>query len=130
MDKAKNPILLLGATNVPWMVDEAFLRPGRFDISLYVGLPDLAARRQMVLMSLQKGEVPYEDRIVDFIAEKTDGYSGADVKGIIDRMRQTAFTRRLPGYTCDVAEEVVAGSRPSVNGSLIRQIREWEESRR
>jgi transitional endoplasmic reticulum ATPase len=130
IDKTKNPILLLGATNVPWMVDEAFLRPGRFDISVYVGLPDLAARRQMVLMALQKGEVPYEERLVDFLAEKTEGYSGADVKGVIDRMRQTAFTRRLPGYTCDVAEEVVAGSGPSVNGSLIRQIREWEESRR
>jgi SpoVK/Ycf46/Vps4 family AAA+-type ATPase len=129
IDKTKNPILLLGATNVPWMVDEAFLRPGRFDISVYVGLPDLAARRQMVLMSLQKGEVPYEERLVDFIAEKTYGYSGADVKGVIDRMRHTAFTRRLPSYTCDVAEEVVSGSRPSVNVSLIKQIREWEESR-
>ena len=130
MDKTKNPILLLGATNVPWLVDEAFLRPGRFDICLYVGPPDFAARRQMVLSSLGKGEVPYDERLGDLIAGKTEGYSGADIKGIIDRLRQTAFVRRLPSYTCEVAEEIVAASTPSTNGDLIKKIRHWEESRR
>ena len=128
MDKTKNPILLLGATNVPWMVDEAFLRPGRFDISLYVGPPDHAARRQMVLMDLGKGEVPSEDRLADFIADNTEGYSGADLKGIIDRMRQTAFSRRMPLYTCDVAREIVSAYRPTISSSLIKQIRDWERS--
>ena len=37
LDDGKNPILLIGATNVPWMVDEAFLRPGRFDVCIYIG---------------------------------------------------------------------------------------------
>ena len=128
MDKTKNPILLLGATNVPWMVDEAFLRPGRFDISMYVGPPDHAARRQMVLMDLGKGEVQSEDRLADFIADNTEGYSGADLKGIIDRMRQTAFSRRLPLYTCDVAREIVSAYRPTISSSLIKQIRNWERS--
>ena len=130
MDKTKNPILLLGATNVPWLVDEAFLRPGRFDICLYVGLPDFAPRRQIVLSSLGKGEVPYDGRLGDFIAEKTEGYSGADIKGIVDRLRQTAFVRRLPSYTCELAEEIVAASTPSTNGELVKKIRHWEESRR
>ena len=130
MDKTKNPILLLGATNVPWLVDEAFLRPGRFDICLYVGPPDFAARRQIVLSSLGKGDVPYDERLGDFIAGKTEGYSGADIKGVIDRLRQTAFVRRLPSYTCEIAEEIVAASTPSANRELIKKIRHWEESRR
>src|SRR5689334_14609142 len=43
--KAGRPILLMGATNVPWQLDPAILRPGRFDEKVYIPLPDLPGRR-------------------------------------------------------------------------------------
>ena len=58
LDAGKNPILLLGATNVPWMVDEAFLRPGRFDVKIFVDLPDESARRKMLIAAFAKGDIP------------------------------------------------------------------------
>src|SRR5437762_2822761 len=45
-----SPILFMGATNVPWQLDPAVLRPGRFDEKVYIPLPDLPARRKMLEM--------------------------------------------------------------------------------
>ena len=47
----------MGATNVPWQLDPAILRPGRFDEKVYIPLPDLAARRHMLDMYLSKRPV-------------------------------------------------------------------------
>src|SRR6185436_822702 len=55
--KAGRPILLMGATNVPWQLDPAMLRPGRFDQKIYIPLPDLAARRKMLDIHLSKRPV-------------------------------------------------------------------------
>src|SRR5947209_18454170 len=52
--KAGRPILLMGATNVPWQLDPAMLRPGRFDEKIYIPLPDLPARRKMLELYLGK----------------------------------------------------------------------------
>ena len=49
----RNPLLFLGATNKPWALDSAVLRPGRFDAKIYVGLPDRAARRAMLAAGLR-----------------------------------------------------------------------------
>jgi len=129
LDQTKNPILLMGATNVPWLVDEAFLRPGRFDICLFVGLPDAAARRAMLARALDTGEVPHERGLADYIAARTENYSGADLKGLVERLRQAAFRQRLACYTRTVADEVLAASRPSVNVAQLEQLKRWELSR-
>jgi len=74
----KATLLLLGTTNVPWKLDEALLRPGRFSRILYVSLPDFNARRKMFEQRIS----PYphsEDIDFDKLAEKSDGYSGADI---------------------------------------------------
>lgn len=129
LDKDKNPILLMGATNVPWMVDEAFLRPGRFDVCLYIGPPDSAARRQMSYNALESGEVPYEVGLHEYIAEHTEGFTGADIKGFFERMRQHAFKNRLSYYKTDTVDEILAKYSPSRNNELVAQIKQWESSR-
>lgn len=129
LDKAKNPILLLGATNVPWMVDEAFLRPGRFDVCLYIGLPDFEARRYMMYRALDTGKVSYETGLDIYIARRTEGFSGADLKGFFEKMQQDAFKRRLPYYTCAQADELLASFEPSKAGDLIEHIKIWEKTR-
>ena len=129
VDGKKNPILLIGATNVPWMVDGAFLRAGRFDVCLYVGPPDMKARRYMVCRALESGKVPFEDGLDAYVAARTEGYTGADLKGLVERMRQFAFKNRLRHYSRQVADEVLVGFAPSRNDEMIAKIRQWETSR-
>ena len=52
-DRARCALLFLAATNLPWQLDPAVLRPGRFDEKVYVPLPDLAARARLLEMSLR-----------------------------------------------------------------------------
>ena len=75
-------ILVLGATNAPWHLDPAFRRPGRFDRVLFVPPPDAAARAA-VLRVLLRGR-PSDGVDVEALARKTGGFSGADLKAIVD----------------------------------------------
>jgi SpoVK/Ycf46/Vps4 family AAA+-type ATPase len=75
-------ILILAATNAPWHLDSAFRRPGRFDRILFVPPPDQPARAE-VLRILCKGK-PVDALDYDHLAKKTDGYSGADLKAVLD----------------------------------------------
>jgi transitional endoplasmic reticulum ATPase len=75
-------VLVLAATNAPWHLDPAFRRPGRFDRILFVPPPDQPARAA-ILRLLLKGK-PVAEIDFEAIAKKTDGYSGADLKAVID----------------------------------------------
>ena len=75
-------VLILAATNAPWHLDPAFRRPGRFDRILFVPPPDAPARAA-ILRLLLKGK-PVAEIDFDALAKKTDGYSGADLKAVID----------------------------------------------
>jgi AAA+ superfamily predicted ATPase len=75
-------VLILAATNAPWHLDPAFRRPGRFDRILFVPPPDQAARAA-ILRLLLKGK-PVGEIDFDALAKKTDGFSGADLKAVID----------------------------------------------
>jgi transitional endoplasmic reticulum ATPase len=75
-------VLILAATNAPWHLDPAFRRPGRFDRILFVPPPDHAARAS-ILRLLLKGK-PVGEIDFDSLAKKTEGFSGADLKAVID----------------------------------------------
>jgi SpoVK/Ycf46/Vps4 family AAA+-type ATPase len=75
-------VLVLAATNAPWHLDTAFRRPGRFDRILFVPPPDAEARAA-ILRLLCRGK-PIETIDYDHLAKKTDGFSGADLKALVD----------------------------------------------
>lgn len=75
-------LLILAATNAPWHVDAAFRRPGRFDRIIFVPPPDRAARAEILRIHLH-GK-PTEDLDLDVLAKKSDGFSGADLKAVVD----------------------------------------------
>jgi ATP-dependent 26S proteasome regulatory subunit len=76
-------VLILAATNVPWAVDPAFRRPGRFDRVLFVPPPDLPARREILKHLIEQR--PTAGTIdVEFLARATTGYSGADLRDIVE----------------------------------------------
>ena len=123
-------LLILGATNRPWDIDEAALRPGRFDELIYVPLPDLEARKR--ILALCFAGIPLAENIdLDQIAQRTEGYSGADLslrvceqakEGPYQREIATGIPQRLELF--DV-EEALAVSRPSVTASQIEQSRRF-----
>jgi transitional endoplasmic reticulum ATPase len=75
-------VLILAATNAPWHVDPAFRRPGRFDRIIFVPPPDAGARAAILRIHLRDkplGEIDHE-----LIASKTDGFSGADLRAVVE----------------------------------------------
>ena len=82
IDQSNEGLLILAATNAPWHIDPAFRRPGRFDRVLFVPPPDATARRDIARLLCRDKPL---DR-VDFeqVAKKTQHFSGADLKAVVD----------------------------------------------
>jgi transitional endoplasmic reticulum ATPase len=130
--KAGRPILLMGATNVPWQLDPAILRPGRFDEKVYIPLPDLAARRAMLEMYLAKRPVA-DDVDLDALAIRLEGYSGADIKYLCDRAATIPFLRSVASgedgqITRAVFDDALADTQPSVTGEMLQRFEEWAKT--
>jgi proteasome regulatory subunit len=74
-------VKIIGATNRPDILDDALLRPGRFDRIIDVGLPDLEARNQIFKININHMNVDKKVSI-NRLAEMTDGLSGAEIKNL------------------------------------------------
>lgn len=75
-------VLILAATNMPWDVDSAMKRPGRFSRAVFVPPPDAEARARIVELKLEG--VPNEGVDARAIAQMTQHYSGADIEGLVE----------------------------------------------
>ncbi|MFE0099505.1 ATP-binding protein [Streptomyces sp. NPDC059009] len=90
VDAAANEgVFVLAATNVPWDVDIALRRPGRFDRTLLVLPPDAPAREAILRYHLR--ERPIENVDLGKLAKATDGLSGADLAHICEGAAETAL---------------------------------------
>ncbi|MBX3439986.1 MAG: AAA family ATPase [Planctomycetaceae bacterium] len=83
INAANEGLLILAATNAPWHLDPAFRRPGRFDRVLFVPPPDGPARED--ILKILCHEKPTEEIDYRQVAKKTDKFSGADLKAVVDR---------------------------------------------
>ena len=90
----KQSVLFMGATNVPWQLDPAVLRPGRFDEKIYIPLPDVAARRRLLDIHLSRRPLA-QDVDLDALAARLEGYSGADIKYLCDRAAVLPFLQSV-----------------------------------
>src|SRR3954468_12453401 len=127
--QAGRPVLLMGATNVPWQLDPAILRPGRFDERVYIPLPDPTARRKMLDIYLGKRPVG-DDVDLDALAARLEGYSGADIKYLCDRAAVVPFLRSVASgddgeISRAVLDDVISDTPPSVTGEVLRRFEEW-----
>lgn len=91
-------VLILAATNMPWAVDSAFRRPGRFDRIQFVPPPDKIARIEILKLQLQGRPV---DSGIDLgvIASATSGYSGADLENLVNTAVDLAIEESLSSGT-------------------------------
>lgn len=110
-------VLILAATNAPWHLDPAFRRPGRFDRILFVPPPDQSARAS-ILRLLLKGK-PVAEIDFDALAKKSDGFSGADLKAVVDvavegKLRAAMRVGSLQPLTGKDLAEAIKGHKPTV----------------
>ncbi len=76
-------VIVIAATNRPDVLDPALLRPGRFDRQVYVPLPDIRGREQILKVHMRK--VPIADDVdASIIARGTPGFSGADLANLVN----------------------------------------------
>jgi cell division protease FtsH len=76
-------VIIIAATNRADVLDKALLRPGRFDRQVYVGLPDIRGREQILKVHMRK--VPLDERIsASVIARGTPGFSGAELANLVN----------------------------------------------
>lgn len=91
-------ILTLAATNVPWAIDSAFRRPGRFDRVIFIPPPDRIARE--AILKVQIRERPQASGInLEAIAARTSGFSGADLSGLVEAATDIAIEESLDRET-------------------------------
>jgi len=127
--KPGQAVLFLGATNVPWQLDPAVLRPGRFDEKIYIPLPDALARVRLLELYLANRPL---DADVDLtsVAQRLDGYSGADIKYVCDRAAVVPFLQTVAGQNSEtitraILDDVLRDVRPSVTSTTLHRFTDW-----
>ena len=112
-------VTVMAATNRPDMIDPALLRPGRFDKLVFIGKPDLKSRLR--ILEVHTRDMPLMDVDLLSIAEKTDGYVGADLEALCREAAMTAF-RENPSVLFINKNHFAAALKvvkPSVDGKLM-----------
>ncbi|MEM3061353.1 MAG: CDC48 family AAA ATPase [Candidatus Bathyarchaeia archaeon] len=96
LEELKN-VVVIAATNRPDIVDQALLRPGRFDKLLYVPLPNLGARREIFKIHTKNTKLG-EDVDFDKLAKLTENYTGADIAAICNTAIMLSIKEHLDKY--------------------------------
>ncbi|MDR9815550.1 MAG: CDC48 family AAA ATPase [Candidatus Methanoculleus thermohydrogenotrophicum] len=99
-----NDVVVLGATNRPDMLDEALLRPGRFDRVVYVPPPDRESRKKIFEVYLRNKAILANDVDIDELVERTEGYVGADIEALVREAKISAM-REFIAMTAGKSEE-------------------------
>jgi transitional endoplasmic reticulum ATPase len=125
MESKKDNLLFIGATNEPWSIDHAALRPGRFDEKIYVPPPDLPARIKLFQLNL-KGRLQEADIDPNNLAELTEGYSGADIKQVCLKAALIPFREVIRGNAergINMADlqKVLEDVKPSISRATIEK---------
>ena len=79
--KGSNKYLILATTNLPWSIDTAMRRAGRFDNSIFIPEPDLATRKRLFEINLTNKPVSKKESL-DELAKKTAGFASAEISQI------------------------------------------------
>ena len=129
-NKVDSTIMVIAATNRPWSIDSAFLRPGRFDEKIYIPLPDYEARK--TLFKLQFSKLPVENIDYDYLARITENYNGADIKEVCEKLKMQAIKDTLNKgseqlITMEYVHAIESTFKSSVSNEDIQRIKEFED---
>lgn len=86
--------IIVAATNLPWKLDPALKRGGRFETQIYVPLPDADAREKLVALDLD--HLPHAaDVTAKYLAQELNGYAGADIRAIMKQIANEPLRREV-----------------------------------
>jgi len=110
--ETNNGIIMLAATNRADVLDKALMRPGRFDRTIFVDMPDLKEREAIFKVHLNK--LKLDDTVdVEFLARQTPGFSGADIANICNEAALIAARKDRPSVTkqdfLDAVDRIIGG---------------------
>uniref|UniRef100_A0A667WXV0 Vesicle-fusing ATPase n=1 Tax=Myripristis murdjan TaxID=586833 RepID=A0A667WXV0_9TELE len=125
-----NNILVIGMTNRPDLIDDALMRPGRFEVKMEIGLPDEKGRVQILTIHTNKmrgfGLLAPDVNIKELAAE-TKNYSGAELEGLVRAAQSTAMNRHIKATSTVEVDmeraEKLQVSRDDFMGSLNNDIK-------
>ena len=103
---ANEGVVVLAATNRVDILDPALLRPGRFDRQVYVGLPDIKGRRDILAVHARNKPLA-EDVDLDKLAKGTSGFTGADLENLLNEAALLAGRRDEKAITMDDLQKSV-----------------------
>ena len=118
-------VVVIAASNRPALLDPALLRPGRFDELIYVPVPERDGR--LHILRIHTSRMPLgSDVELDTLADRTEGYSGADLEDLVRRAGLHALRADLDVETVGMQYFVQAlkETRASVTAEMDREYRE------
>ncbi|MHA1780148.1 MAG: CDC48 family AAA ATPase [Candidatus Thorarchaeota archaeon] len=122
-------VLVIGATNRADILDPAVLRPGRFDSIVFVPPPDKEAR--LAILKVHTKNMPlHEDVDLEALAEKTEGYSGADLENLTREAAMTAVRGDWKPKPVQMKhfEQAMEEVRPSISHDDLQQFKAMAET--
>ena len=127
----RSGLLFIGATNEPWSLDPAILRPGRFDEKVYIGLPDLPARQRILEIHLE-GRPLSDDVDLHRLAGLLDGFSGADIRNVCRKAADATFLRAIDADSEQWIDqltilEIAREAKPSVRPENLQRFHEYRD---
>lgn len=96
VEVSKKITLILAATNCPWDIDSALLRPGRFNEKIYIPLPDYEARLYIIKKQLGKFQVSNDVSFED-LSRRVEGYNSADVTEVCEQIKMSLINKEIAG---------------------------------
>ena len=118
-------VVVIGATNRPNLLDPALRRPGRFDEMVYVPVPEQPGR--LKILQIHTRAMPLGDDVdLDSLAERTHGYTGADLEDLVRRAGLTALREDLEASVVPMRhfEAALKETRASVTDEMMREYEE------
>jgi len=103
--KARGKVIVIAATNMPNALDPALRRPGRFDREIEIGVPDKKGRKE--ILQIHTRNMPLDNDVdLDWLAEVTYGFVGADLEALAKEAAMSALRRNLPQISWKKDEEI------------------------
>ena len=93
-----NGVVVIGATNRVDIIDDALLRPGRFDKVIEIPVPDADSRKQIIQIHIKKKPIDNKSLSVDKMLELTAGFTGAEIEGLVNSASVIALRDFLEEY--------------------------------
>ncbi len=129
MEAEESRIFILAATNLPWEIDPAMLRPGRFDLKLYVPPPNLKARMEIIRRFLSNSHYD-KDIDIDRLGMMTEGFSAADIDFIGRKSSEKVFLEAInSGLKRAINQndlvEAINSVKPSISKTMVSRYEDY-----